>query len=129
MKQPYWCHASQSLFYFVPTRLSDKLVRISDIVGAHLYFQISSSQNYFLFSTFRITFFMVSDKPDLFIYWKQRCIISIITSCCSGVILLSLGKQSPRLKMSAPTSAPEPFMYAFVRPLPLPSTVTKGFVR
>ena len=41
---------------------------------------------------------------------KHRCMISIIRSCCSSVILLSLGKQSPRLKISAPTSIPEPFI-------------------
>ena len=60
---------------------------------------------------------------------KHLWIMSIITSCCSSVILLSLGRHSPLRKLSAPTSIPEPFMYAFVRPLPLPSTVTKGFVR
>ena len=54
--------------------------------------------------------------------------ISIILSCCSGVILLSEGKHNPLRKISAPTSIPEPFIYAFVRPLPLPSTVTNGFV-
>ena len=41
---------------------------------------------------------------------KHRCIISIILSCCSGLILLSLGRQSPRRKISAPTSIPEPFI-------------------
>ena len=45
-----------------------------------------------------------------FTYRKHRCIISITLSCCSGVILLSLGKHSPRRKISAPTSIPEPFM-------------------
>ena len=41
---------------------------------------------------------------------KHRCMISITRSCCSGVIMLSLGKQSPRRKISAPTSIPEPFI-------------------
>ena len=54
--------------------------------------------------------------------------ISIIRSCCSSVILLSEGKHNPLRKISAPTSIPEPFIYAFVRPLLLPSTVTNGFV-
>ena len=36
--------------------------------------------------------------------------ISIIRSCCSSVILLSLGKQSPRRKISAPTSSKGPEM-------------------
>ena len=36
--------------------------------------------------------------------------ISIIRSCCSSVILLSLDKQSPRRKISAPTSSKGPEM-------------------
>ena len=41
---------------------------------------------------------------------KHLWMISIIRSCCSSVILLSLGKHSPLRKISAPTSIPEPFM-------------------
>ena len=62
-------------------------------------------------------------------YKKHLWMISIILSCCSAVILLSEGKHSPRRKISAPMSTPDPLMYAFVRPLPFPSAVMKAFVR
>ena len=41
-------------------------------------------------------------------YSKHLLITSIILSCCSGVILLSEGKQHPLSKMSAPTSLSPP---------------------
>ena len=41
---------------------------------------------------------------------KHLWMISIIRSCCSSVILLSDGRQSPLRKISAPTSIPDPFM-------------------
>ena len=52
----------------------------------------------------------VSQKqlPMFFFYAKQARISSMTVSCCSGVILLSLGRHSPRWKMSAPTSATPP---------------------
>ena len=53
----------------------------------------------------------------------------IIMSCSSCVILLSDGRQSPLLKISAPTSTLFPSIQALVLPLPFPSTVTNGFIR
>lgn len=43
-------------------------------------------------------------------YSKHSLMIWMMASCCSGVILLSLGRQRPRAKMSAPTSVMPPAM-------------------
>ena len=60
-----------------------------------------------------------ADSFVSFSHPKHRLIISITTSCCSGVILLSLGRHRPRRKMSAPTStAPVSLMYALLRARP-----------
>lgn len=46
-------------------------------------------------------------------YSKQARINSIILSCSSHFILLSLGKQTPLAEMSIPTSATPPAIYAY----------------
>ena len=43
-------------------------------------------------------------------YSKHSLMVWMMASCCSGVILLSLGRQSPRAKMSAPLSWHSPAM-------------------
>ena len=43
-------------------------------------------------------------------YSKHSLMVWMMASCWSGVILLSLGRQSPRSKMSAPTSVIPPAM-------------------
>ena len=43
-------------------------------------------------------------------YSKHSLMVWMMASCCSGVILLSLGRQRPRAKMSAPTSRVSPAM-------------------
>lgn len=59
---------------------------------------------------------LVVSKPAFLVTFKQkpyrkhRWIISITLSCCSSVILLSLGRHSPLRKISAPTSTPFPAM-------------------
>lgn len=74
----------------------------------------------------RFAFFSSVSKelPLRPLYSKHLCIMSITTSCCSGVILLSEGRHNPRLNKSAPTSSPEPFIYALDLPRPFPSAVT-----
>ena len=62
-------------------------------------------------------------------YSKQALITSIILSCCSAVILLSLGRHNPLVKMSIPTSATPPAIYAFDLARPFPSLTTNGFKR
>ena len=45
-----------------------------------------------------------------YFYWKQLFMISIMISCCSAVILLSLGRHKPLSKISFPASMPLPFV-------------------
>ena len=52
----------------------------------------------------------------------------MICSCCSFVILLSLGRHRPRSKMSAPTSSTPPAMWALAFALPSPEAVMKPFL-
>ena len=52
----------------------------------------------------------------------------MIRSCCSAVILLSLGRHRPRSKMSAPTSVFLPSGQACIWVLPSPSRTTNGFI-
>ena len=60
---------------------------------------------------------------------KQFFISPMITFCCSSVILLSLGRQHPLSKISAPLSKVPPAIYAFVIALPVPPIVTNSFIR
>jgi len=62
-------------------------------------------------------------------YSKHALITSIILSCCSAVILLSLGRHNPLAKISIPTSATPPAIYAFDLARPLPSLTINGFKR
>ena len=50
------------------------------------------------------------EEPGVHTYSKHSLMVWMMASCCSGVILLSLGRQSPRAKMSAPLSWLSPAM-------------------
>ena len=50
------------------------------------------------------------EKTGVHTYSKHSLMVWMMASCCSGVILLSLGRQSPWAKMSAPTSRVSPAM-------------------
>ena len=48
---------------------------------------------------------LIRQRVSRIYYLKKFFTVSMITSCCSGVILLSLGRHRPRWKISIPTSS------------------------
>ena len=60
----------------------------------------------------------------------RQSLADLLERCSSGVILLSLGRHSPRAKISIPTSCAAPSsIYALLRALPLPLFVMNGCSR
>ena len=62
------------------------------------------------FASLAMTYYALAMTCCVHNHSKHSLMVWMMASCCSGVILLSLGRQSPRAKISAPTSRVSPAM-------------------